>query len=1191
MDKLRVIIIGFLGFVCTAGFAQQTDYRLGVPLWNTGSVHALEYSADGSKLLTISKDEIKVWETSTGRLIRTLEVQGGDNYVTSAKISLDGLHVFAAVQNIKDDYGMSFRQSIYRWEVNTGDHVLFRGDDNYQDFPTAYEVAFTDDGEKLITAEGECVFVWDATDFSLIQKLEYTGYHPHNLLLSHDGKHLFFIGDRRMVYHWNLDEYKREGYFRMPSKGSISLSSDGRFLTSFTENGEVEVYNVERHQKLWSLKESSSVRNVNITSDNQFIGYLLENGDLKIRDLKSGKAIREMATDDSYLSFNFIEFSPNGASFYTLKTAEKMVQVDIKTGEELNQWPTLHEEYPSMAAMSPDGKQCTLAYGSEMQMWNTREGKLEHSVASNWVGMSKSSPNQSWVFMGSEYFPGGTIYSLSDGSIDTIPQNLSFIDFISNTEFLALEAGQLHICKIENPSNCNGLPDFGNITYVAPLSSNRRYIQAFDTKNHTLIIDLTQRKLVREFPEFSHGVGLSPDGHNFSAVSEDRGLEIFDVTTGNVRFKSMWTPDINNEYFSHTYGNDGTHLLVSGTDQNYLYDLNGDSVQEIGVIPTLAKSVYDGDGLAYFLKMKAINFSQTNDELAIGHEGGYMEIYNFKNSEEINSLTYYPSDDGPDINLVKYTPDGQNLLYNSADNSIDLWDKKSPAPTKSFKGHAAQILSIEFLKNPRYFYSTSSDGKIFLWDLENGKKILEIFKLGRGHLVLLPDGYYMGTQDAIRQLYYIDKSSKTIGFDQLDVKYNRPDKVLRVLGEVLGNADEELIESYHRAWLKRIQKLKIDTTSFDIGFSVPESDFINREQIAYEQTGSQLKLKIRGKDNNYQLDRYNVWVNDVPVFGQNGVNIRDRNLSEINEDILLTLSTGTNKIETSVMNTNGIESYRVPLYIRYIPLEKPKEQLYFIGIGIDHYRQSDYDLTYSGKDISDLTAGLREKYGNDIIIEIFRDRNATLDNLMKVKDLLSKTTVNDKVIISFSGHGLLSEDLDYYLSTYDIDFAHPEDKGLSYEALESLFDGIPARKKLLLIDACHSGELDKEEMTALRQEADQLSKEQRGSIVVSVKEDEPNKRMGLKNSFELMRELFVNVNKGTGATIIAASAGTQFAYEKGDLKNGVFTYSILNLMKEKESISVSELKTMVSDQVEKLTNGLQKPTARNENIENDWQVW
>jgi hypothetical protein len=88
-----------------------------------------------------------------------------------------------------------------------------------------------------------------------------------------------------------------------------------------------------------------------------------------------------------------------------------------------------------------------------------------------------------------------------------------------------------------------------------------------------------------------------------------------------------------------------------------------------------------------------------------------------------------------------------------------------------------------------------------------------------------------------------------------------------------------------------------------------------------------------------------------------------------------------------------------------------------------------------------------------------------------------------------------------------------------------------------------------------------------------------------------MQSLFVNVGKSTGATIISAAAGTQFALERSDLKNGVFTYSILEAMKDHPQMKISELKTIVGKRVEELTKGLQKPTSRNETIALDWNVW
>jgi len=385
-------------------------------------------------------------------------------------------------------------------------------------------------------------------------------------------------------------------------------------------------------------------------------------------------------------------------------------------------------------------------------------------------------------------------------------------------------------------------------------------------------------------------------------------------------------------------------------------------------------------------------------------------------------------------------------------------------------------------------------------------------------------------------------------------------------------------------WQKRIKILGIDTTQFTFGYSVPQAEIINRDNIAFDYDEQQLTIRIIAKDSVSKLDRINLLINNVQLFGQRGISLRERNIYEFDTTISLILSVGINKIETSVLNVNGIESYRIPLYAQYNPKTMISEKLYFIGIGIDRYQQKGYDLQYSVKDIRDLISILKEKYDTNIYINTLFNEQATSDNILSLKKILLQTSVNDKVIISFSGHGVLDKQYDFFLSTYTLDFLNPSNGGIPYSDIDWLLDSIPARKKLLLIDACHSGEVDKEEMLAIRNNTAKNVKGAKVSYTYKPK-------LGMKNSFELMQELFSNLNKGTGATVISAAAGTQFAYEKEELSNGVFTYSILELMKTKPEMTVNQLKAAVGKRVEELTNGLQKPTSRVENLEFDWRVW
>jgi hypothetical protein len=249
-----------------------------------------------------------------------------------------------------------------------------------------------------------------------------------------------------------------------------------------------------------------------------------------------------------------------------------------------------------------------------------------------------------------------------------------------------------------------------------------------------------------------------------------------------------------------------------------------------------------------------------------------------------------------------------------------------------------------------------------------------------------------------------------------------------------------------------------------------------------------------------------------------------------------------------------------------------------------------HNLKYSAKDIRDLVDSLKNKYGNNITIDTLFNENVSISNVKALKLKLLQTGVNDKVIISYSGHGMLSKDFDYYLSTYSVNFENPEQNGLPYDELENLLDSIPARKKLLLIDACHSGEVDKEEMEKIKNFAADTSKTN-GAKGVTPLFTTGSKKLGMKNSFELMQQLFVNVGRSTGATVISAAGGTQFALERGDLKNGVFTYAILEFMKDHPTATIAALKTYVNKRVPELTKGMQVPTSRTETNTVNWNVW
>jgi uncharacterized caspase-like protein len=154
----------------------------------------------------------------------------------------------------------------------------------------------------------------------------------------------------------------------------------------------------------------------------------------------------------------------------------------------------------------------------------------------------------------------------------------------------------------------------------------------------------------------------------------------------------------------------------------------------------------------------------------------------------------------------------------------------------------------------------------------------------------------------------------------------------------------------------------------------------------------------------------------------------------------------------------------------------------------------------------------------------------------------------------------------YYLPTSEMnkqDFTDPSKKAISYEVLESLLDHTPARNKLFLIDACHSGTIDPNEATVL----------------------------DTTTTSEIMDELFTYVGRGTGATVFTSSSGDAKSQESDQLKHGFFTQAILNALKEQKTISVANLKNYLLNNVPLISKQQQRPTVRAENRESDFKVW
>jgi len=95
-------------------------------------------------------------------------------------------------------------------------------------------------------------------------------------------------------------------------------------------------------------------------------------------------------------------------------------------------------------------------------------------------------------------------------------------------------------------------------------------------------------------------------------------------------------------------------------------------------------------------------------------------------------------------------------------------------------------------------------------------------------------------------------------------------------------------------------------------------------------------------------------------------------------------------------------------------------------------------------------------------VMLVHDDTATRAGIITALDGLAKTTAENTVLIYYCGHGGYGTDGNYYLTTYDTQESGGmvvKDTGIMEAELLDKLRRIPAKRLLLLFNACHSGEI------------------------------------------------------------------------------------------------------------------------------------
>lgn len=554
-------------------------------------------------------------------------------------------------------------------------------------------------------------------------------------------------------------------------------------------------------------------------------------------------------------------------------------------------------------------------------------------------------------------------------------------------------------------------------------------------------------------------------------------------------------------------------------------------------------------------------------------------IYNEDNGAEVKSVTLaststylpysYLSESGKYFALSSVYGDFFKIYDDNGSEIIDLSSKNYFASKCFFNEKAKQVMIV-----------SSNNSAVTFVDLAKKQVIGQLANAIGDHFFLMTsDLNYLGSKEFIKNIRF-KYQSEIYSFEQFDVYLNQPHKVLKAFG----CSDTALITAYEKAYLKRMKVLGLKPDVKPIFSNLPSIPTVVLKDL---QNGKVQFNLIANKGQN-KLSKLRIENNGNVVLQEI---IEEGSGDLFTKNFVFETVSGINRFAFTVTDDKGVESPQVIRFYNNTNTTKPN--LYLVVVASEKFKDTDYDLTYATKDANDIAnTMLNSKAFNKIEIKKLFNRSFTTDSVKALKHFFEKAGINDVVMFFYAGHGYLDEDLSYYFPTYYTDFTDPKINSVAYNSIETILSNIKPLKKIMFIDACFSGEADDEISVPDNNESKSGKKDSTRAIRIA------GSNFAQSTALELSKSIFSDLRKNSGVTVIASAGGAETAFESEAYNNGLFTYCLINALKNTKAdenkdgkITLTELQKFVAEEVNRLSDGQQTPTYRAENNVLDYTLW
>ena len=322
------------------------------------SIRLAEFDRDGRRLLTVSYQDIKIWDLKGG----PPRTRSAGSQIYHATFSPDGERIVT----------VSADGQARIWDSATGAQL--------QSFPHDYrlnDAAFRPDGAWLATAsrsgqDEAAVCVWDLATGQRLFVLKHEPGELDHVRFSADGSKLLTFG-REAVSIWDLASRRRLHRFSIDGllRSSPSFSPDGKLVVVVPEGSAAQVFDAAGASPVGTAiqHENYVMDDVVFSADSKAL-VIASAGYARAWDIRSGAAMTPPLTHGSERNVRGVATSRDGRFLATLDSSHGTVRVwDAQTGQPLTP-PLTHGSSLQEVAFSDDGSSLVTVGGDSARVWS-----------------------------------------------------------------------------------------------------------------------------------------------------------------------------------------------------------------------------------------------------------------------------------------------------------------------------------------------------------------------------------------------------------------------------------------------------------------------------------------------------------------------------------------------------------------------------------------------------------------------------------------------------------------------------------------------------------------------------------------------------------------------------------------------------------------------------------------------------